>query len=210
MKKRIFLSLAFLAASPLYGQSASSETASSDTLSSVVARQPQSKIVNQQSKIPLPQSKIVNQQSKIPLPQSKIVNQQSEIPNIEGSWILDTAIITTTAEDGSVEESIYLLGDTLKTALHPQPPQRVIITPNKVVFEYSSAIVVRSKIEHLREGNYSFDGEILRICFVISDEFICRKIDEEHLHLHYTCYPVDEEQQFVEHGIFKFIKAAKQ
>jgi hypothetical protein len=143
--------------------------------------------------------------------QSTIPNPQSTIPtSIEGVWILDTAIISQTSEDGTISDtSIYLLGDTLVTAQHPQPPQKVIITSKEVIFEYSSPLSVRSIIEYRRTGEYSFDGNTLRICFKFYEEYICRTDkDREHLHLHYTCYLTDDEmRQFVEHGVFKFKSA---
>jgi hypothetical protein len=142
--------------------------------------------------------------------QSTIPNPQSTIPtSIEGTWILDTAIISQTSEDGTISDtSIYLLGDTLVTAQHPQPPQRVVITSKEVIFEYSSPISCRSIIEYIRAGEYSFDGNTLRICFRFYEEYICSRCDKEHLHLHYTCYLTDDEmRQFVEHGVFKFKSA---
>jgi hypothetical protein len=141
-------------------------------------------------------------------PQSKIVNQQSKIATIEGSWILDSAIIETTDEDGYVITSIYLLGDTLMTSEHPQPPQRVVITAKEVIFEYSSPISYRTIIKHVRKGKYTFDEDRLWICFTFAEEFICHRRDDERLHLHYICYLTDGVKQFKEYGVFK-LKAEK-
>jgi hypothetical protein len=192
MKKILLLSLLLTAVIPFYGQS--------DTQG---ARKQQSTIVNQQSTIPNSAPPSARKQ------QSTIVNQQSTIPiEIEGTWVLDTAIISQTCEDGSISDtSIYLLGDTLVTAWHPQPPQRVVITSKEVIFEYSSPIACRSIIEHIRVGEYSFDGSTLRICFLFYEEYICSRYDKEHLHLHYTCFLADDVHQFIEHGVFKFKSA---
>jgi hypothetical protein len=125
--------------------------------------------------------------------------------DIEGTWILDSAIVTLTTEDGRFAgASTYLLGDTLMTSEHPQPPQKVIITPETVSFEYSSPISYRTIIEYLRTGEYSFDGHTLKICFLFYEEYTCHRSDEGNLHLHYTCYLTDGVQRFKEHGVFKF------
>jgi hypothetical protein len=121
--------------------------------------------------------------------------------DIEGTWILDTAIVIQTDDEGS-DTSIYLFGDTSMIFDRPQPPQKIIITPKTVTFEYSTA--------NPQIGKYSFDGRRLWICFRYLEEYICIRIDPEHLQLHYTVYLsayfAGSPKQVKEDGFFKVRK----
>ena len=139
--------------------------------------------------------------------------------DIEGVWILDSAIIVQTSDDGAPADTcIYLLGDTVMMLdnghEHPQPPQKVIFAGGIATFEYSSPVDCRLFVEYCRTGQYGLrrtpEGYQLRICFKFSEEFICVR-DERHLKLLYTTYLSDlfGTRTYRENGVFKF-KPTKQ
>jgi hypothetical protein len=138
----------------------------------------------------------------------------ADFATLVGVWVLDSAIITQTGEDGAVvNTSVYLQGDTVFSFVngynHPQPPQKVVFTADSATFEYSSPISCRNIAEQYRTGQYALrltpEGRtLLRICFRFYEEFICVRNDDRNLQLHYLVYLSDERQQYKEIGVFKF------
>lgn len=125
----------------------------------------------------------------------------ADVPDIEGTWILDTAVVIQAGE-GETDTSIYIFGDTSMIYDRPQPPQKIIITPKTVTFEYS--------ISNPQTGKYSFDGNRLWICFRYLEEYNCLLRDPEHLQLRYTVYMSSYSsgklKQIKEDGFFKVRK----
>ena len=136
--------------------------------------------------------------------------------SIEGVWVLDSAIISHTDDDGNLlNTATYLLGDSVLSLFngyeHPQPPQKVIFSGDMATFEYSSPIACRTFIEHLRTGQYHLQhtpkGDILRICFRFAEEFVCERSETGQLNLHYVAYlsdMFDDKIRYTENGVFKF------
>jgi hypothetical protein len=126
---------------------------------------------------------------------------KDRVPSIEGTWILDTAVVIQSG-DGKADTSIYLFGDTSMVYERSQPPQKIVITPKTVTFEYSTS--------NPQIGKYSFDGNKLRICFRYIEEYACHLKDPEHLLLRYTvymsAYSSGKLKQIREDGFFKVRK----
>ena len=136
--------------------------------------------------------------------------------SIAGVWVLDSAIISQTDDDGNLlNTATYLLGDSVLSLFngyeHPQPPQKVIFEANTATFEYSSPVACRTFVEQIRTGQYHLQhtpkGDILRICFRFAEEFVCVRSETGHLNLHYVTYLYeifDNKIRYTENGVFKF------